>query len=95
VRYHAALLRRLDGDHPRRRRLKAEDHHELLIRLNGAGQRVLHRPDVVVEHWQELPLVYAAYRARDFAPLVARRHGLRSIIDMDGHEREFPELRVA
>ena len=75
--------------------LKAEDHQELLIRLNEAGERVLHRPDVVVEHWQESPLVFAAYRARDFAPLVASRHGLRSITDMDGHEREFPELRAA
>jgi (N-acetylneuraminyl)-galactosylglucosylceramide N-acetylgalactosaminyltransferase len=75
--------------------LKAEDHHELLIRLKDAGLRVLHRPDVAAEHWQELPLAYAAYRARDYAPLVARRHGLRSIIDMDGREREFPELRAA
>jgi GT2 family glycosyltransferase len=75
--------------------LKAEDHCELQIRLKDAGLRVLHRPDVAAEHWQEQPLVYAAYRARDYAPLVARRHGLRSITDMDGHEREFPELRVA
>lgn len=75
--------------------LKAEDHQELLIRLKVAGLRVLHRPDVVAEHWQELPLVYAAYRARDFAPLVASRHGLRSITDMDGKEREFPEFHAA
>lgn len=75
--------------------LKAEDHHELLIRLKEAGLRVLHRPDVAAEHWQESPLVFAAYRARDFAPLVAHRHGLRSITDMDGREREFPERRVA
>jgi (N-acetylneuraminyl)-galactosylglucosylceramide N-acetylgalactosaminyltransferase len=75
--------------------LKAEDHQELLIRLKDAGLRVLHRPDVVAEHWPELPQVFAAYRARDFAPLVARRHGLRSITDMDGRHREFPELRAA
>jgi GT2 family glycosyltransferase len=75
--------------------LKAEDHHELLFRLKDAGLRVLYRPDVAAEHWQEAPLVFAAYRARDFAPLVARRHGLRSIVDMDGRERTFPERQVA
>ncbi len=75
--------------------LKAADHQELLIRLKDAGLRVLHRPDVAIEHWQETPLVYAAYRARDFAALVALRHGLRSIIDMDGRERTFPECHAA
>ena len=47
-------------------------------------------PDVSAEHWQESPLVYAAFRARDYAPLVASRHGLRRITDLDGKEREFP-----
>jgi hypothetical protein len=75
--------------------LKAADHHELLIRLKDAGLRVLHRPDVAVEHWQEAPLVYAAYRARDYSSLVARRHGLSSIIDMDGRERRFPDAHAA
>jgi GT2 family glycosyltransferase len=75
--------------------LKAEEHQELLLRLKDAGLRVLHRPDVAVEHWQEQPLVYAAYRARDYAPLVARRHGLRSITDMNGRERAFPQRHAA
>jgi GT2 family glycosyltransferase len=75
--------------------LKAADHQELLIRLKDAGLRVLHRPDVAVEHWQEAPLVYAAYRARDYSSLVARRHGLSSIIDMDGRERRFPDAHAA
>ncbi len=75
--------------------LKADDHQELFLRLKSADLRVLHRPDVVVEHWPERPEVYAAFRARDGAPLVARRHGLRRIIDMDGRQREFPELRAA
>jgi GT2 family glycosyltransferase len=75
--------------------LKAEDHEELLIRLKDAGLRVLHRPDVVAEHWPDRPEVYAAFRARDFAPLVASRHGLRSITDLHGRRREFPELHAA
>lgn len=75
--------------------LKAEDHQELLIRLKEAQLRVLHRPDVAAEHWQETPLVYAAYRARDYAPLVATRHGLRSITDMNGRERAFPQRYAA
>lgn len=75
--------------------LKAEDHHELLIRLKDARLRVLHRPDVAVEHWHDRPEIYAAFRARDFTPLVARRHGLSRITDMDGRQREFPELRAA
>lgn len=75
--------------------LKAEDHEELFLRMKDAGLRVLHRPDVVVEHWPERPQVYAAFRARDYAPLVARRHGLRQITDMQGRQREFPELRAA
>jgi GT2 family glycosyltransferase len=75
--------------------LKAEDHEELFLRLKDAGLRVLHRPDVTVEHWPERPQVYAAFRARDYAPLVARRHGLRQITDMNGRRREFPELAAA
>jgi (N-acetylneuraminyl)-galactosylglucosylceramide N-acetylgalactosaminyltransferase len=75
--------------------LKADDHQELQFRLKNAGLCVLHRPDVIVEHWRELPLVYAAYRARDYAPLVANRHGLRQITDMNGREREFPEFHAA
>jgi hypothetical protein len=72
-----------------------DDHQELFLRLKEQGLRVLHRPDVWAEHWQESPLVYAAYRARDYAPLMASRHGLRSITDMDGREREFPEIHAA
>ena len=70
--------------------LKFDDHEELFMRLKDHGCRVLHRPDVAAEHWQESPLVYAAYRARDYAPLVASRHGLRRITDLKGNEREFP-----
>ncbi len=70
--------------------LKFDDHEELFLRLKERGCRVLYRPDVSVEHWHESPLVYAAFRARDYAPLVANRHGLRRITDLDGNEREFP-----
>jgi GT2 family glycosyltransferase len=69
--------------------LKSEDHEELFLRLKDAGLRVLHRPDVCIEHWQANPEVYAAFRARDYAPLVASRHGLRRITDLAGNEREF------
>jgi hypothetical protein len=47
------------------------------------------------EHWQESPLVYAAFRARDYAPLMASRHGLRRITDLAGNEREFPVENAA
>jgi GT2 family glycosyltransferase len=70
--------------------LKMDDHHELFLRLKEHGQRVLHRPDVWAEHWQETPLVYAAFRARDYLPVMASRHGLRRITDFAGREREFP-----
>jgi GT2 family glycosyltransferase len=69
--------------------LKSEDHEELFLRLKDRGLRVLHRPDVCIEHWQANPEVYAAFRARDYAPLVASRHGLRRITDLAGNEREF------
>ena len=70
--------------------LKMDDHQELFLRLKSARQRVLHRPDVSIEHWQERPQVYAAFRARDYMPLLASRHGLRRITDLAGNEREFP-----
>ena len=69
--------------------LKSEDNEELFLRLKDRGLRVLHRPDVCIEHWQTNPEVYAAFRARDFAPLVASRYGLRRITDLAGNEREF------
>ena len=50
---------------------------------------------MTAEHWQDRPEVYVAFRARDYAPLVARRHGLRRITDMHGNEREFPEPQAA
>ena len=75
--------------------LKFDDRHELFLRLKQHGCRVLHRPDVSAEHWQESPLVYAAFRARDYAPLVASRHGLRRITDLEGNEREFPLVEQA
>jgi GT2 family glycosyltransferase len=70
--------------------LKMDDQQELFLRLKESGCRVLYRPDVWAEHWQESPLVYAAFRARDYAPLMASRHGLRRITDFAGNEREFP-----
>jgi GT2 family glycosyltransferase len=70
--------------------LKMDHQQELFLRLKESGYRVLHRPDVWAEHWQESPLVYAAFRARDYAPLMASRHGLRRITDFAGNEREFP-----
>ncbi|MBA3483640.1 MAG: hypothetical protein H0T51_17670, partial [Pirellulales bacterium] len=63
--------------------------------LKEQGLRVLHRPDVWAEHWQESPLVYAAFAARDYAPLMASRHGLRRITDLAGNEREFPVENAA
>ena len=70
--------------------LKMDDNQELFLRLKERGLRVLHRPDVWAEHWQESPLVYAAFRARDYAPVMASRHGLRRITDHQGNQREFP-----
>jgi GT2 family glycosyltransferase len=69
--------------------LKMDDHQELFLRLKEHGLRVLQRPDVSAEHWHESPLVYAAFRARDYAPVMASRHGLRRITDLAGNEREF------
>jgi GT2 family glycosyltransferase len=89
---HTEAIRRIGGWFAP---LKADDHEELFFRLKDEGLRVLHRPDVVAEHWPERPQVYAAFRARDYAPLVAVRHGLRRIVDMNGRERVFSELSVA
>jgi GT2 family glycosyltransferase len=75
--------------------LKRDAHQELFLRLKEAGLRVLHRTDVWAEHWQEDPLVYAAFRARDYAPIMASRHGLRRITDFAGIEREFELEEVA
>jgi hypothetical protein len=75
--------------------LKMDEHQELLLRLKAEGLTVLHRPDVSIEHWQDRPEVYAAFRARDYLPLVASRHGLRRITDLNGHQREFPPLEHA
>ena len=75
--------------------LKMDEHQELFLRLKEAGLRVLHRTDVWAEHWQETPLVYAAFRARDYAPVMASRHGLRRITDSEGNLREFPEPHAA
>jgi GT2 family glycosyltransferase len=75
--------------------LKMDEHQELLFRLKDGGLCVLHRPDVSIEHWQDRPEVYAAFRARDFLPLVASRHGLRRITDLNGNLREFPPLEHA
>jgi hypothetical protein len=50
---------------------------------------------VWAEHWQESPLVYAAFRARDYAPVMASRHGLRRITDHEGNHREFPVEEAA
>jgi GT2 family glycosyltransferase len=86
------LLRKLGGWFAP---LKMDDHQELFLRLKEQGLRVLHRPDVWAEHWQESPLVYAAFRARDYAPLMASRHGLRRITDLAGNEREFPVENAA
>jgi len=70
--------------------LKSEDHEELFLRIKEHGLRVLHRPDVCIEHWRVNAGVYAAFRARDYAPLIASRHRLRRITDLAGNEREFP-----
>jgi GT2 family glycosyltransferase len=75
--------------------LKMDEHQELLLRLKDEGLAVLHRPDVSIEHWQDRPEVYAAFRARDYLPLVASRHGLRRITDLNGRQREFPPLEHA
>lgn len=75
--------------------LKRDDHHELFLRLKQHRLRVLYRPDVRAEHWQETPHVYAAFRARDYAPVMASRHGLRRITDLAGNEREFPATEAA
>lgn len=71
--------------------LKMDDQAELFLRLKQHDLQVLHRPDVTIEHWQDRPEVYAAFRARDYLPLVASRHGLRQITDLAGNLREFPE----
>jgi GT2 family glycosyltransferase len=75
--------------------LKMDAHQELFLRLKEQRLRVLHRTDVWAEHWQEEPLVYAAFRARDYAPIMASRHGLRRITDFAGKEREFALEEVA
>jgi GT2 family glycosyltransferase len=75
--------------------LKRGDHQELFLRLKDKGLRVLHRPDISAEHWPDRPEVYAAFRARDYVPLVASRHGLRQITDLSGNLREFPAERAA
>lgn len=75
--------------------LKRDEHRELFLRLKQHRLRVLHRPDVRAEHWQETPLVYAAFRARDYAPVLASRHGLRRITDLAGNQREFPASDAA
>jgi GT2 family glycosyltransferase len=75
--------------------LKRGDHQELFLRLKNEGLRVLHRPDVSAEHWPDRPEVYAAFRARDYVPMVASRHGLRQITDLAGNLREFPAERAA
>jgi GT2 family glycosyltransferase len=72
--------------------LKMDEHQELLFRLKEEELTVLHRPDVSIEHWQDRPEVYAAFRARDYLPLVASRHGLRQITDLQGNLREFPAV---
>jgi len=64
--------------------LKMDEHQELLLRLKEKDLCVLHRPEV-----------YAAFRARDYLPLVASRHGLRQITDLNGNLREFPPLKHA
>ncbi|HEX6961611.1 MAG TPA: glycosyltransferase family 2 protein [Lacipirellula sp.] len=75
--------------------LKMDANQELFLRLKDEGLLVLHRMDVWAEHWQEEPLVYAAFRARDYAPIMASRHGLRRITDFAGNEREFELAEVA
>jgi len=84
----AHVLRRVGGWYAP---LKMDDHQELFLRFNATRQRVLYRPDVSIEHWHDRPQVYAAFRARDYTPLVASRHGLRRITDLAGNQREFPE----
>jgi GT2 family glycosyltransferase len=71
-------------------RLKTNEHEDFFLRLKQHGLRVAYCPDVVVRNWVgDRPRRYRAFRERPYLPLVARKHGLRRMELLGGHEFDF------
>lgn len=83
---HTESIRAMGGWDPD---LKMNEHFDFFLRLQQAGVRVAHCPDVWARHWPERPSHYLKFRNRDYRGQACRKHGIRRIVNFAGEVTEF------